>query len=143
MDARHGMADWIPSDSAGGAAEAALGNLTGNESLKQQGESLKQAGTEELKAYQSNNPADPSSLSTKIGSAAGCEPLQEAESGASSSSGTAGSASTGSVSAASGVGGVIKDDGSVNSGLKDILGGGDQPGKPVSRRETPTARAFR
>lgn len=122
-------------DSAGGAAEAAFGSLTGNANLQSSGEALKQSGVDELKAYQSAHPpsGNASSLEAKVGSAVGCEGLVNDAQGSTTGSTGSSLSNTNSVSAASGVGGVIKDDGSANAGLQDILAGGVQPGKGVSQ----------
>ncbi|KAK9898742.1 hypothetical protein P389DRAFT_193761 [Cystobasidium minutum MCA 4210] len=110
---------------AGGAVEAALGNLTGNTNLQSAGEQTKQAGIDELKSYQEQNPPSGANQDTttgkieqKIGSAVGCEGMVNDAQGSTNSS-------TGAASGTTGAAGTINPGDNVTPAH---LGGSSQPG---------------
>lgn len=115
--------------SAGGAVEAALGNLTGNTNLQSQGEQYKQAGIAELKSYQEQNPptgheGTTGKIEQTIGSAVGCEGMVNDAQGSTTSSSTA-----------TGTAGATGPSGTINPGdnvAPAHLGGTKQPGFGVS-----------
>lgn len=99
---------------------AAIGNLTGNSQMASTGEQTKQAGIEELKAYQDQHPptGDESLLERKVGEAVGCEGMVK--------DGASASASTSS-------GSTISSDAQTKGAQGERLGGTEQPGLGVSR----------
>lgn len=115
--------------SAGGAVEAALGNLTGNTNLQSQGEQYKQSGIAELKSYQEQNPptgheGTTGKIEQTIGSAVGCEGMVNDAQGSTTSSSTA-----------TGTAGTTGPSGTINPGdnvAPAHLGGTGQPGFGVS-----------
>lgn len=86
--------------SAGGAVEAAIGNLTGNTNLQSAGEQLKQGGISELKSYQEQNPPSghegtTGKIEQSIGNAVGCEGMvNDAQGSTTASSGATGPSGT-------------------------------------------------
>lgn len=126
---------WRVHDSAGGAVEAALGNLTGNTNLQSAGEQTKQAGIDELKSYQEQNPPSGANQDTttgkieqKIGSAVGCEGMVNDAQGSTNSS-------TGAASGTTGAAGTINPGDNVTPAH---LGGSSQPGFGVSATPLPS-----
>jgi len=118
--------------SAGGAVEAALGNLTGNTNLQSAGEQLKQGGISELKAYQDQNPPSGTEgtagkLEQRIGSAVGCEGMVNDAQGSSSATGTGATGPSGTINPGDNV-------------APSNMGGMKQPGFGVSSSPLPSLR---